>query len=136
MSEQVSFVQEGVDRFNAAFERIDEERLRLQKQVQARRKSFGKQITSGRRDFEKSTRKQVKRLRTELRRYTVVKRAERLQTDARRQIEERVDRLIALLPIASRTELERIDRKLDRISRKLKDFEQPRRSNGEARGPI
>ncbi len=136
MSEQVSFVQEGVDRFNAAFERIDEERLRLQKQIRVRRKSFEKQITSGRRDFEKRTRKQVKRLRTELRRYPAIKRAERLQTDTRRQIEERVDRLIALLPIASRTELERIDRKLDRISRKLKDIEKPRRSNGEARGPV
>jgi hypothetical protein len=136
MSEQASLVQDGMDRFNAAFERIDEERLRLQKQLQTQRKSFEKQITSGRRDFEKRTRKQFKRLRTELRRYPAIKRAERLQTDARRQIEERVDRLIALLPIASRTELERIDRKLDRISRKLKDIEQPRRSNGEARGPI
>ncbi len=136
MSEQVSFVQEGVDRFNAAFERIDEERLRLQKQVQARRKSFGKQITSGRRDFEKSTRKQVKRLRTELRRYTVVKRAERLQADARRQIEERVDRWLGLLPLATRSDLERIDRKLDRISRKLKEIEQPRRGNGAARSQV
>ncbi len=136
MSEQVSFVQEGVDRFNAAFERIDEERLRLQKQVQARRKSFEKQITSGRRDFEKRTRKQVKRLRTELRRYTVVKRAERLQADARRRIEERVDGFLGLLSIASRSDLERIDRKLDRISRKLKEIEQPRRGNGAARSQV
>ncbi len=136
MSEQVSFVQEGVDRFNAAFERIDEERLRLQKQVQARRKSFEKQITSGRRDFEKRTRKQVTRLRTELRRYPAVKRAERLQADARRQIEERVDRFLGLLSIASRSDLERIDRKLDRISRKLKEIEQPRRGNGAARSQV
>ncbi len=136
MSEQVSFVQEGVDRFNAAFERIDEERLRLQKQVRARRKSFEKQITSGRRDFEKRTRKQVKRLRTELRRYTVVKRAERLQADARRRIEERVDGFLGLLSIASRSDLERIDRKLDRISRKLKEIEQPRRGNGAARSQV
>ncbi len=136
MSEQVNFVQEGVDRFNAAFERIDGERLRLQKQIRARRKSFEKQITSGRRDFEKRTRKQVKRLRTELRRYPAVKRAERLQADARRQIEERVDRFLALLPIASRSELERIDRKLDRISRKLKEMEQPRRGNGGAPGQV
>ncbi len=136
MSEQVSFVQEGVDRFNTAFERIDEERLRLQKQIRARRKSFEKQVTSGRRDFEKRTRKQVKRLRTELRRYPVVKRVERLQADARRQIEENVDRLLSLLPIASRSDLQRIDRKLERISRKLKDLEQPRRGNGEAGGQL
>ena len=136
MSEQVNIVQEGVDRFNAAFERIDDERLRLQKQLQSRRKSFEKQITSGRRDFEKRTRKQVKRLRTELRRYPVVKRVERLQADARRQIETGVDRFLGTFQIASKSDLDRIDRKLDRISRKLKDFEQPRRSNGEARGPI
>ncbi len=136
MSEQVNFVQEGVDRFNAAFERIDGERLRLQKQIRARRKSFEKQITSGRRDFEKRSRKQVKRLRTELRRYPAVRRAERLQADARRQIGDRVDRLLALLPIASRSDLERVNRKLDRISRKLKEFEQPRRGNGEVRGHV
>ena len=132
MSEQASLVQEGVDRFNAAFERIDEERLRLQKQVNARRKSIEKQITSGRKDFEKRTRKQVKRLRTELRRYPLVKRAERLQLDARRQIEEGVDRFLGVFQIASKSDLDRIDRKLDRISRKLKDIEQPRRGNGAA----
>lgn len=136
MSEQVSFVQEGVDRFNAAFERIDDERLRLQKQLRSQRKSFEKQITSGRRDIEKRTRKQVKRLRTELRRYPVVKRAERIQADAIRQIEEGVDRFLGLFQIASKTDLDRIDRKLDRISRKLKDIEQPRRGNGEARGHV
>ena len=136
MSEQVNIVQEGVDRFNAAFERIDDERLRLQKQLQSRRKSFEKQITSGRRDFEKRTRKQVKRLRTELRRYPVVKRVERLQADARRQIETGVDRFLGTFQIASKSDLDRIDRKLDRISRKLKDFEQPRRGNGAARSHV
>ena len=136
MSEQVNIVQEGVDRFNAAFERIDDERLRLQKQLQSRRKSFEKQITSGRRDFEKRTRKQVKRLRTELRRYPVVKRVERLQADARRQIETGVDRFLGTFQIASKSDLDRIDRKLDRISRKLKDFEQPRRGNGAARSHL
>ncbi len=136
MSEQVSFVQEGVDRFNAAIERIDEARLRLQKQLRTQRKSFEKQITSGRRDFEKRTRKQVKRLRTELRRYPLVKRAEQLQVDARQQIEEGVDRVLGVFQIASKSDLVRIDRKLDRISRKLKDIEQPRRGNGEARGHL
>ncbi len=125
MSEQVNFVQEGVDRFNAAFERIDGERLRLQKQIRARRKSF-----------EKRTRRQVKRLRTELRRYPAVQRAERLQADVRRQIEDRVDRLHALLPIASRSDLERDNRKLARISRMQKEFEQPRRGNGAARSQV
>ena len=96
MSEQANFVQEGVDRFNSAFERIDEERLRLQKQLRTQRKTLEKQITSGRRDIEKRTRKQVKRLRTELRRYPVVKRVERLQVDARRQIEEGFDRFLGV----------------------------------------
>jgi hypothetical protein len=132
MSEQASLVQEGVERFNAAFERIDEERLRIQKQVNTRRKRIEKQLTSGRKDFEKRTRKQVKRLRTELRRYPLVKRAEQLQVDARRQVEEGVDRFLGVFQIASKSDLVRIDRKLDRISRKLKDIEQPRRGNGSA----
>ena len=136
MSEQVNIVQEGVDRFNAAFERIDDERLRLQKRLQSRRKSFEKQITSGRRDFEKRTRKQAKRLRTGLRRYPVFKRVERLQADALRQIETGVDRFLGTFQIASKSDLDRIDRKLDRISRKLKDIEQPRRGNGAARSHL
>ena len=82
------------------------------------------------------TRKQAKRMRTELRRYPVFKRVERLQADARRQIETGVDRFLGTFQIASKSDLDRIDRKLDRISRKLKDIEQPRRGNGAARSHL
>ena len=66
MTEQTSFVNEGMDRVTSVFRSLDGELRRVQKQLQTRRKSFEKQLSSGRRDIERQTRKQVKRLQTEL----------------------------------------------------------------------
>jgi hypothetical protein len=130
MAEQASLVQDGVDRFREAFESLDLQRM--QKQIQARRKAFEKQIASGRRQWEKRTRKQVKRFRTELRRNTLLKRAQELQKDAMHQLESGVDGLLTTLRIASKGDVDRLDRRLGQISRKLKDLERPRRGNGGA----
>ena len=129
--EEQSFVQDGVDRFNDAVRSLDAEFQRVQKQLRSRRRSFEKRITGGRRDFERRTRKQVKRLRTELRKNPVVKRAQSLQDDVSRQIEDSVDRLLGVLQIASKNDFERLDRKLSQLNRKLKELERARRGNGE-----
>jgi len=142
MAEQASLVQEGVDRFREALDSIDLQRV--QRQLNQRRKRIEKQILSGRRQWEKRTRQQMKRLRTELRnnsivkelsRNALVKRVQALPRSASRQIESGVDGLLAVLRIASRGDLERLDRKLGQISRKLKGIEQNRsrgRTNGQA----
>ena len=110
MSEQTGFVQEGFDRFNDAYRSVDEGVQRLQKEFQSRRKdaekriaaqrkSIEKQVTSSRKDLEKRTRKQV----NSLKKNDAVKRAFALRDDATQRIESRIDDLLGLLNIASRS---------------------------------
>ena len=63
MSQQVSLVQDGLDRFNSAFDSLGGEVQRFQKQVRTRRKSLEKEFDHQRKTFEKRTRKQVNRIR-------------------------------------------------------------------------
>jgi hypothetical protein len=135
MSEQTSFVNESVDRAKSAFRSIDGELRRVQKQLQARRRTFEKQLSSGRKDIERQTRKQVKRLQAELRRSPLLRRAQTLRADATQQIDNVVDRVLSALSIATKNDLDRIDRKLTVLARRLKELDRPsRRStvNGEA----
>lgn len=131
MTEQTSFVNEGMDRVTSVFRTLDGELRRVQKQLQTRRKSFEKQLTSGRKDIERQTRKQVKRLQTELRKNPLVKRAQNLRGEATQQIDSAVDRVLGALQIATKNDLDRIDRKLTVLTRKLKDLDRGgRRSAG------
>jgi hypothetical protein len=130
MTEQTSFVNEGMDRVTSVFRSIDGELRRVQKQLQARRKSFEKQLASGRRDIERQTRKQVKRLQTEIRKNPLVKRAQTLRSDATQQIDNVVDRVLRALQIASKNDLDRIDRKLTVLARKLKELDRGGRRSG------
>jgi hypothetical protein len=132
MAQQASLVQEGVDRFREAFDSLELERV--QKQLAQRRKRLEKQIASGRRQWEKRTRKQVKRLRTEIRKNSLVKRLQSIQKDATSQVESGFDQVLSALRIASKRDVDRIDRRLGQIQRKLKDLEQAgtRKVNGDA----
>ena len=132
MSQEVSFVQDGLDRFNSAFDSLGGEVQRFQKQVRARRKTFEKQFDDQRKTFEKQTRKRVNRIESELRKSGVMKRAQTLRDDAAKQLESGVSRLLRALPIATKTDVKRIERKLGTISRKVKELERIRRSNGES----
>ena len=134
MSEQVNLVREGMDRFNAAFERIDDEVQRVGRQVRKRRKDLEKQLTGSRKTLEKRTRKQVDRIRGELRRNPVLKRIDQLRADAEKAIESGVDGFLGVLQIASKNDLSRIDRRISQLNRKLKDLERLRsKGNGAAR---
>ena len=119
MAQQTSIVDEGVDRFNEAFESLDKEFQRLQKEFQSQRKSF-----------EKRTRKQVKQMRRDFDKSTVAKRVRSLRSDVTKQIERGVDDVLGALQIASKSDLQRIDRKLGRIDKKLKQLEKLKSSNG------
>jgi hypothetical protein len=132
MPEQPNLVQDGVDRFNTAFESLGDEVERLQREFQSRRKSFEKQLTDGRKKFEKQTRKQVNRIESEFRKNPLVKRAEELRSDVVKQIEDGAGRLLGALQIASKSDLQRVDRKLNQLTRKLKEIERARKSNGES----
>ncbi len=145
MAQQASFVQEGVDRIQTATdrarERVDEEVQKVQKEFQARRKQVEKkfssrrkqvekQLTSRRKSFEKETRKQVKQFRTDIEKNSVVKELQRLQGEASKQLESTFEALLATLRVASQTDLKRIDRKLTKINKRLKNIERARTTNG------
>ncbi len=131
MSQEVSLVQEGLDRFNSAFDSLGGEVQRIQKRVSARRKSFEKRFNDQRETFEKRTRKQVNRIESELRKSGVVERVQTLRDDAAKQLQNGLSRVLGVLPVATKTDVKRIERKLGQISRKVKELERTRRANGE-----
>ena len=137
MAQQANFVQEGVDRLREAVSSVEDdiERMqdRMQKEFKARRESVEEQVASSRKNFEKKTQKQVKRLRNELRKNTYVKRAQGVVDDATKQFEQGVDNILEVLHVASKRDLSRIDRKLTQINRKLRDLEKAKQGNGEAK---
>ena len=126
MAQQASIVQEGVDRVRAAFGSLEDEFERVQRQLRARRRNLERQLRSGRKDLEKRTRK----LRSEVLGSTALKRLATLREDVQQQVEDRVDGLLRVLQVATRTDVERIDRKLSQLSRKLREIEEARESRG------
>ena len=128
MAEQASIVQEGVDRVRAAFGSLEDEFGRVQRRLRARRRDLEKQLRSGRKDIEKRTRK----LRSEVLGSPALKRIDTLRKDVQQQLVDGADNLLRLLQIASRNDVERIDRKLSQLSRKLREIEEARGARSHA----
>ncbi len=72
------------------------------------------QIGKRRKAIEKRTRKELNGLRKKL-----PKRVQRLQRDGTRWIEKRVNSVLGLFQLASKSDLDRIDRRLGEINRRL-----------------
>jgi len=125
MSEQASLVHDGVDRINEAFRSIDGEFQRVQKDLSARRETIEKRFKKSRKTIEKQSRKEVSRLRVEFRKNPAVKRAESLRKDINKQFESGMDNLLGLFQIASKSDMSRIDRKLNALGRRIKEIESP-----------
>ncbi len=124
MADQASIVQEGVDRVRAAFGTLEEEFERVQRRLRARRRDLEKQLRSGRKDLEKRTRK----LRSEVLGSSPLKRLDSLRKDTQRQLEDGVGNLLGVFQIASKSDVERIDRKISQLNRKLREIEEARGS--------
>ncbi len=93
----MTFLQESTDSFTDAYDSIRKEVRKLQKRV------------------EKQTRKPLRQLRSN----GLVKRTQDLGSDARKQIAGGVETVLGYLQIASKGDLQRIERKLKQIDRKL-----------------
>ncbi len=108
----MTFLQESTDSFTDAYESIRKEARKLQKRV------------------EKQTRKPLR----QLRRNVLVKRTQDLGSEARDQIAGGVETVLGYLQIASKGDLQRIERKLNRIERKLRgeNGRETKKSNGSA----
>ena len=134
---QTTILQDGVERVREAFGSIEDEvtrvqkqmrsrRAKLEKQLASRRKQLNKRLETRRKDFEKRTQK----LRSELEKNPAVKRLEALRQEAARQIARGVNDVLSALRIASKSDVQRIDRKISQLNRKLKEMDRAKRSNG------
>jgi len=150
MAEQESVVQEGIDRVRGTVDSIEEGVERVQKDLRARRRLIEKRFDAGRKDIEKrfdagrkdiekrfdagrkDIDKRARKLRKDLRKDPRVKQLESWGRYATRQLEQGFDTVLSTLQIARKNDVQRIDRKLGQISRKLKEIERTRRTNGGA----
>jgi len=131
MAEQAtSFVDEAGERITAARERVDSEISRIQKDLAGRRKKIEKQISTSRKSFEKQTRKQVKQIEKEIRTSEVVKTLEGWRSQAESLLEETFEGVLGALQVASKNDVKKIDRKLTKLTKRLKDIERARQTNG------
>ena len=123
MSDQTSFVAESIDRVQEAIQSVGDEFGRLQGQLDDRRK-----------DFEAQTQKRMKKLRKDLSNQPLWKRADTFRRDATKQIEQRVEDALAALQIASTSDMKKIDKKLNGISKRLKEIEARAKASGAGAG--
>jgi len=115
MAEDETLSEATESRINEAVQFVDDEFQRVQKELSARRKSLEKEFASKRKTVEKRTRKELKRIQSELK---------------KNPVETRVDSLLGLMQVASRSDVQRINKKLTTLNRRLKAIEESRKTNG------
>ncbi len=120
-------LEEGVDQIRSAVHRADREFRKLQRQVATRRRRIEKELTARRKALGKQAQKQITRVQKEITRQPLVKQAQKragsLRAEAQSRLESGVATFFDALPLATRSEIERIDRKLRAIDRKLRELE-------------
>lgn len=112
MSANTGFVSDSIDRIQSAVQSAQSEIDKFQKDVEKRRKKF-----------EKRAQKEMKRIQKDFQNSPPVKRATALQKDVSAQIEAGLDTMLGNLQIASRRDVAKIDKKLNKINRKLNDLD-------------
>jgi hypothetical protein len=117
-------------RIDEAVQFFDDEFQRVQKELSARRKSLGKEFATKRKSVEKRTRKELKRIQSELKKSPIVKRADSVRKDVTKRVEARMDALLGLLQVASKSDVQQINKKLTTLNRRLKAIEGSRKTNG------
>ena len=123
MAEHETLSEARESRINEAVQFFDDEFQRVQKELSTRRKSLEKEFASKRKTVEKRTRKELKRIQSELKKNPIVKRADAVRKDVTKQVETRVDSLLGLMQVASRSDVQRINKKLTTLNRRLKAIE-------------
>ncbi len=130
MAEHETLSEARESRINETVQFFDDEFQRIQKELSARRKSLEKEFTSKRKTVERRTRKELKRIQSELKKNPIVKRADAVRKDVTKQVETRVDSLLGLMQVASKSDVQRINKKLTTLNRRLKAIEDLRKTNG------
>jgi hypothetical protein len=152
MPEATTNLQDRVERIREVAGNLNAELQRVQRELRARRKKIEKRLETGRKDIEKrfasqrkdlgkrleTQRKQIEkrtqRLRSELEKSPAFKRLDTIRKDAAKQIEQGVADVLNALQIASRSDLQRVDRKISALSKQVKEMSsgKRKRSNGAA----
>jgi hypothetical protein len=130
MAEHETLSEARESRINETVQFFDDEFQRVQKELGARRKALEKEFATRRKTVEKRTRKELKRIQSELKKNPIVKRADAVRKDVTKQVETRVDSLLGLMQVASRSDVQRINKKLTTLNRRLKAIEDHRKTNG------
>jgi phage-related minor tail protein len=130
MAEHETLNEVRESRINETVQFFDDEFQRVQKELGARRKALEKEFATRRKTVEKRTRKELKRIQSELKKNPIVQRADAVRKDVTKQVETRVDSLLGLMQVASRSDVQRINKKLTTLNRRLKTIEDSRKTNG------
>ncbi|NNL65041.1 MAG: hypothetical protein HKP30_02245 [Myxococcales bacterium] len=132
MAQAQSLVDQGVDRVQDALKSADKEFQKIQRQVKTQRRTIERRVENQRKNIEKTAKKQIKTFEKTaqkqietIRKNDLVKRLEELRGDVQEQLEAGVEQVLSVLQIASKSDIQRVDRKLNRISKKLKELEAP-----------
>ena len=132
MAKQASVVQDGVEQVREAVRLVDQGFRRIQKQVETRRRRLAKEVTNRRHVIEKRAQRELGRIQKRIQKQPIVKRAEALRAGASERIERSVASFLDALPIATKSDVERIDRKVSALGRKLKEIEKGQGASAEA----
>ena len=130
MAEHETLSETHESRINETVQFFDDEFQRVQKELSTRRKSLEKEFATKRKTVKRRTRKELKRIQSELKKNPIVKRADAVRKDVTKQVETRVDSLLGLIQVASRSDVQRINKKLTTLTRRLKAIEDSRKTNG------
>ncbi|MAI79272.1 MAG: hypothetical protein CL917_10050 [Deltaproteobacteria bacterium] len=120
MTAASQFLDQSMDKMQSAWKSVEEEVQKVQKQIEVTGTSLNQRAE-----------KQIKQFQKDFRTYPGVQRAESLGEDLKKEVETRLtwvseqmdSSLVSVLgglQIASRTEIDKLDRKLNRINRRLK----------------
>ncbi len=99
------------DRFNDALRNLDD-------QLQDLRDRFDDQVKK----FESEAGKQIEKIETQVKESSLYKRSEQVARDIEKQFDRGLSQVYDVIGIASKSEIERINRKLNSISKKLNEL--------------
>jgi len=120
MAQQSTLLEDGFDRIQTAFKSVEDEVQKVQKRFETESNKLSK-----------SANKRIKNIRKEMLKYPAVKQADSLRQDLSKQFQSRakefekqveggIETVLGGLQIASQSEIDKLDKKLGRINRRLK----------------
>ncbi len=111
MAETVAERQTGFDRFNEALRNLDEEIQDVRERFERGRERVGTEV-----------RQRADRVRSEVRNSEAFRRADQLRRDVEGQLERSREQLYNAFGLATKADVEKLNRKLNQLSRKLNEL--------------